>query len=154
MAEQDRLNQVSELFALMEEFQLGEAEHQSGDFRVLLKRHRTSMVSGPATILTSTDEGGHETDEDDSEPVTEAPAAPVGIPVTSPMHGIYYGSPSPTSAPFVREGDAVLAGQVVALIEAMKVFNEITATTSGTVLKLAAETGSMVEPGQPLIYVG
>lgn len=70
------------------------------------------------------------------------------------MTGIYYGSPSPSSPPYVKEGDNVTAGQVVGLIEAMKVFNEIHATVSGTVKKVVAESGAIVNPGDPLIYIG
>ena len=85
--------------------------------------------------------------------VVEAPAAPQGIPVTSPMTGIYYSAASPTSPPFVTEGQRVEAGQVIALIEAMKVFNEITATTSGVVGKIMVESGTIVSPGDPLLYI-
>ncbi len=76
--------------------------------------------------------------------------APKGTPVTSPMTGIYYSSPSPGSPPFVKEGEAVTAGQVVALIEAMKVFNEVTAITGGLVLKVVATNGQLVQPGDVL----
>ena len=70
------------------------------------------------------------------------------------MMGINSNSPSPASAPFVKEGDSVTVGQVVGLIEAMKVFNEITATTSGVVKKVQAESGQLVQPGDVLLYVG
>lgn len=83
-----------------------------------------------------------------------AKAAPSGTPVTSPMTGIYYSSASPGSPPFVRVGEAVTAGQVVALIEAMKVFNEVTAPLSGTVSKIAAENGQLVQPGDAIVYIG
>ena len=69
------------------------------------------------------------------------------------MNGIFYSSPSPTAPPFVRVGEHVVAGQVVALIEAMKVFNEITASTSGEISKIVAEQGQVVQPGDPLVYI-
>ncbi len=76
------------------------------------------------------------------------------MPVNSPMTGIYYTAPSPSAPPFVKEGDTVTADQVVGLIEAMKVFNEIVAPISGTVLKLTAKNGDIVNPGEPLLYIG
>jgi acetyl-CoA carboxylase biotin carboxyl carrier protein len=69
------------------------------------------------------------------------------------MNGVFYSAPNPGAPPFVREGDAVSAGQVVGLIEAMKVFNELTAPISGTVGEIAAESGSLVQPGQALLYI-
>lgn len=86
--------------------------------------------------------------------VEKKPAGPTGTPVSSPMTGIYYSSSSPGSPPFAKEGDTVQAGQVVGLIEAMKVFNEITAPVGGLVTKVAAENGKLVQPGDPLLYIG
>jgi acetyl-CoA carboxylase biotin carboxyl carrier protein len=70
------------------------------------------------------------------------------------MTGIYYASPNPTSPPFVTEGEMVNMGQVVGLIEAMKVFNEIIAPVSGIVSKVVAKNGEVVNPGEPLLYIG
>lgn len=82
-----------------------------------------------------------------------APDKPPGTPVNSPMNGIYYATPSPNTPPFVREGDTVNAGQVIGLIEAMKVFNEITAPLSGTIKKILVESGQLVQPGEPLMMI-
>lgn len=70
------------------------------------------------------------------------------------MMGIYYSASSPGAPPFVKEGDMVQAGQVVGLIEAMKVYNEIVSSVSGTVKKIAAQNGALVQPGEPLLYIG
>ena len=87
-------------------------------------------------------------------PAKKKKAVPKGTPVSSPMTGIYYSAPSPGAPPFCKVGEAVNAGQVVGLIEAMKVFNEITAPVSGTVTALKADNGQLVQPGDPLIYIG
>ena len=81
-------------------------------------------------------------------------SAPSGTPITSPMTGIFYSSSSPGAPAFAKEGDAVQAGQVVGLIEAMKVFNEITSPVAGTVTKVVAKNGELVQPGEALLYIG
>ncbi len=75
------------------------------------------------------------------------------IPVKSPMVGTYYASPSPDAKPFISVGGAITAESVVCIIEAMKVFNEIKAETSGTVAKILVSNGQAVEFGQTLFFV-
>lgn len=74
-------------------------------------------------------------------------------PVASPLTGVYYSSPSPTSPPFVNLGDIIQVGQVVALVEAMKVFNEIQSEIAGRVVTLSAKSGDVVQKGAPLLKV-
>ena len=78
---------------------------------------------------------------------------PFGTPVNSPMAGIFYSSSSPGATPFVRPGTVVEAGQVIGLIEAMKVFNEITSPIAGLVDRIVVESGAVVQPGDPLLYL-
>lgn len=73
--------------------------------------------------------------------------------VVAPLTGIFYTSPSPGAAPYVKEGAHVSAGQVIGLIEAMKLFNEIKSDVNGTVRRLAAESGALVKQKQILIEV-
>ncbi|MBI2861875.1 MAG: hypothetical protein HYX89_03550 [Chloroflexi bacterium] len=82
-----------------------------------------------------------------------APSPKHGHPVSAPLTGTFYCAPSSTSSPYMREGEWVEAGQVVGLIEAMKVFNEIRSDVSGRVLAILAANGSLVQAGQPLIEV-
>jgi len=84
---------------------------------------------------------------------TAAPAVPAGTAVKSPMMGIFYRAPSPSSPPFCKEGDSVKPGQVICMIEAMKVFNEIKAEYPCTVVKYLVENGKPVKAGQDLIVV-
>lgn len=88
-------------------------------------------------------------------PSTETPAAPAkkGTPITSPMVGTFYKSPSPDAAPFVAVGDSVKVGDVVCIVEAMKMMNEIKSEVAGKVLEICVEDGQPVEFGQVLMYV-
>lgn len=85
-------------------------------------------------------------------PAAAAPA-PAGTAIKSPMMGIFYRAPSPSSPPFCKEGDAVKPGHVICMIEAMKVFNEIKAEFPCTIVKCLVENGKPVKSGQDLIIV-
>jgi acetyl-CoA carboxylase biotin carboxyl carrier protein len=73
--------------------------------------------------------------------------------VVTPLAGAFYAAPSPDEPPYVREGDEVEAGQVVGLVEAMKVFNELHVEVAGTVVQVLAKTGDMVQAGQVVVKV-
>ena len=84
-----------------------------------------------------------------------APAAPkqTGTPLTSPMVGASYRAPSPGADPFVKLGDTVKKGQVVCIIEAMKLLNEVEADMDGTIKEVCVENGQPVEFGQSLFII-
>lgn len=84
-----------------------------------------------------------------------APAEPAetGTPVTAPMVGTFYRSPSPGAAPFVEVGSQVKEGQTICIIEAMKILNEIEAERSGTIKKVLVDNGQAVEYGQALFII-
>ncbi len=73
--------------------------------------------------------------------------------ITSPMVGVFYQAPNPKESPFVEVGDRVEKGQVVCIIEAMKLMNEIQATESGEIAEICVENGKPVQYGQPLFYL-
>ena len=136
----------------MEKFRLGEASLKGPDWEISFRRKPKSVA-----VMQSVASVGAEAGDIVAEapaPEVSAPAQPVGFPVTSPMNGIFYNSPSPSAPAFVKVGEAVTAGQVVALIEAMKVFNEIHAPMAGTVREICKDSGEMVQPGEPLLYIG
>jgi len=81
-------------------------------------------------------------------------AEPAGYVITAPMVGTFYRSTSPTDPPLIQPGDRVEVGQLIGIIEAMKIMNEITADRSGTVLDVIAENATAVEFGSPLIRLG
>ena len=79
--------------------------------------------------------------------------APKGKTITSPMVGAFYAAPAPGAKPFVKVGDTVTVGQVVCIVEAMKLMNEIESDVSGKVTQICVEDGQSVEYGQVLMYV-
>lgn len=87
-----------------------------------------------------------------------APVEPVkeevkGTPITSPMVGTFYAAPSSDDEPFVKVGDTVKKGQVVCIIEAMKLMNKIESEVDGKIVKICVENAKPVEYGQVLMYV-
>jgi acetyl-CoA carboxylase biotin carboxyl carrier protein len=91
-----------------------------------------------------------------SPPPADAPPATPGrelYVVRSPLAGLFYRSPSPSAEPFVREGDQVQSDTVIGLVEAMKVFNEVTAETQGRIARIDAATGAAVEAGAALVSI-
>ncbi len=95
-------------------------------------------------------------------PAAQAPSAPAqaasepakkGTPITSPMVGTFYKSPSPDADAFVSVGQSIKTGDVVCIVEAMKMMNEIKSEISGKVVEICVEDGQPVEFGQVLMYV-
>ena len=92
-------------------------------------------------------------------PAAAKPAAdkpqpvPGGETIKAPMSGIFYRAPTPSSPPYVREGDSIKEGQVICMIEAMKVFNEIKAEFDCLIEKVMRENGKPVEPNGDLFLV-
>ena len=75
------------------------------------------------------------------------------VTVTSPIVGTFYSAPSPDAGPFVEVGSMVKAGQVLCVIEAMKLMNEIESEVEGTVVRILVENGRSVEYGEPLFLI-
>ena len=83
----------------------------------------------------------------------EEPALPTGHEITSPLVGTFYRSPSPDASAFVEIGDQVEVGQTLCIVEAMKVFNEITADRAGMVIAIPMQNGQLVQVGQVLMVL-
>jgi acetyl-CoA carboxylase biotin carboxyl carrier protein len=78
---------------------------------------------------------------------------PSGIPVLAPLTGVFYARPAPDQPPYAAAGEMIVPGQIVGLIETMKLFNEVTAEVAGEVLSVTVQEGDLVEAGQPLMYL-
>ncbi|MGI5818836.1 MAG: acetyl-CoA carboxylase [Armatimonadota bacterium] len=137
------------LLDALEEHGLQEIEVAEGDLRVRVSAVGQVVAQLPAPLQAAAPSAPAGT----AQPSAPEPAAPTGVPVLSPMAGIFYRQPSPDSEQFHDEGDRVEAGDVVGLIEVMKLFNEITAPVSGVISKFAVENQERVEADQPLLYI-
>lgn len=142
---------VRELAELLAATGLTEIEVEDGERKIRVVRQAAPVLASVAPqALAAAPVAAAAT----SAPV-EAPvaAAPVDA-VKSPMVGTAYLSAEPGSAPFVSVGKAVQAGDVLLIVEAMKVMNQITAPKTGTVQALLVENGQPVEYDQPLVVIG
>jgi len=142
---------VDRLERLMERSALCELEVEYGDTTVVLRTPGAIAAAGvvaPAAGAVAF-ESALEPLPGLDEPVQERGAHAVSAPLT----GVFYRSPSPGAEPYVREGGEVNAGQVIGLIEAMKLFNEIKSDVTGTVRHIAASDGDLVKAKQTLIEV-
>lgn len=92
-----------------------------------------------------------------AQPAAAAPSAPAASPnvkkVTAPLVGVFYRSATPDAEPFVKEGDRVETGEVLCILEAMKLFNEITSDYAGVVTRIIPENGELVSLGQELFWI-
>ncbi len=134
---------VRELVNVMRDGGIGQLEVRQGDLRISLKSSHFMETErphhAPAPI------GGRPEATEDEVEVAE------GYVVTSPMIGTFYSSPGPNERAFVEIGDQVEAGQTVAIIEAMKIMNEIVSERSGTVAEVFVKSGEAVEYGHRLM---
>jgi acetyl-CoA carboxylase biotin carboxyl carrier protein len=155
-ADASLLNLIDRLSALLDRTELTELEVQVGSTGLVLRK--PSAIAPPAPVAVQVPSGaspGISPGVDAAQaPASAADPATFARPaVMAPLSGIWYGSPSPGSAPYVSLGGEVAVGQVIGLIEAMKLFNEIKSDKAGRVVKINAEDGKLVRAKQPLIEV-
>ena len=143
------IKRVEELIQVLEGSTIGELELTEAGTEIIIRRRPDMMISAPSQELSLTQAGTLVTPGKGVQQVQEDRR----LPVLTPMTGVYYSTPSPTSPPFVHHGDIVHVGQVVALIEAMKVFNEIQSEVAGRVVEIVAINGDVVHKGDALIRV-
>ncbi len=148
---------VDRLAAVLERSELGELEVASGGTTIVLRA--PSAVERPAAIAVAAapDAGlaatGAESAAVPGASPAGATAAPAKPSVRAPLTGIFYAAPSPGATPYVAVGDHVAVGQIIGLIEAMKLFNEIKSDMAGRVARVCVDTGALVKAKQPLIEV-
>ncbi|HEY1901558.1 MAG TPA: acetyl-CoA carboxylase biotin carboxyl carrier protein [Terracidiphilus sp.] len=155
---------LKQLIEFLKEHQVGEFDLDRGDLKIRLKFNQPAatpaglgdlarlLASAPAVAVPAA--AGHAALSAAAPPVVPAadPDASLHI-VKSPIVGTYYGSPSPGAAAFVSPGDHVDKGQVICIVEAMKLMNEIESDAAGEIVKCLVSNGQPIEFGQPLFSI-
>jgi acetyl-CoA carboxylase biotin carboxyl carrier protein len=158
------VRKIRRLVELMKEHDLSEIDLQQGEVRIQLRRACTAGQAAAATAPAPTAAApapaasGSPSAAAGAAPESGESAAADSLPkgialVRSPMVGTFYTAPDPESPAFVKVGDHVGLETTVCIVEAMKVFNQIPAGTTGRILAVLAESGAPVEFGQPLFKV-
>lgn len=151
------LNQLRELLTILNQTEITELSLKSGDLELTLKKG-SPLVAQPiitsSPILATPPISVNPPEVSAPSEPTPPPQAPKkGAEINSPMVGTFYRAPAPDEPPFIEVGDSVKKGQVVCIIEAMKLMNEIEAEASGTVSEILVQNGEPVEFGQVLIRI-
>jgi len=137
---------VRRLGILLTELGLTELEVTAGEVHVRLQRGGTAPaapVLAPAVVQVDRPAAAHAAEIESAS----------GVTIEAPMVGTFYRASSPTADPYVSEGDVVKEGQILCIIEAMKLMNEIESKVAGRVVKIFVENAHPVEFGQPLFLI-
>ncbi len=150
------LSLVDRLAAILERGELAELEVSAGETTIIVRSPAAveRVVAAPGLVAPA--DGGTAAGSPvalTSPPVASPVAPPVRPSVKAPLTGIFYGAPSPGATPYVSVGDHVSVGQIIGLIEAMKLFNEIKSDLAGKVVRICADNGQLVKAKSPLIEV-
>ncbi len=151
------LNQLRELLTILNQTDISELSLKSGDLELTLKKGSTVltqpiMTAPSAPVVTQAPQPIPEV-LPSNEPTPPPQALKKGAEINSPMVGTFYRAPAPDEPPFIEIGDSVKKGQVVCIIEAMKLMNEIEAEANGVVTEILVQNGEPVEFGQALIRI-
>jgi acetyl-CoA carboxylase biotin carboxyl carrier protein len=146
------LGLIDKLGSLLERSDLVELEVESGETGIVLRK---PSALAPVAAVAAAPAAPADTAAVAAAASASAEAAPASNvkAVKAPLTGVFYGASSPGSPPFVTVGQPVAVGQLIGLIEAMKLFNEIKSDQAGRVVRIVAETGKLVKAKQTLIEV-
>jgi acetyl-CoA carboxylase biotin carboxyl carrier protein len=158
------IEDLKQLIEFLKQYQVAEFDLDRGDLKIRLKFNPQEPASAGlgdlARLLSSVPPGVAQAAAASAQSVPAEPAVAAAADpdaglhiVKSPIVGSFYGSPSPGSSPFVSPGDHVEKGQVVCVIEAMKLMNEIESDAAGEIVKCFVTNGQPIEFGQPLFSV-
>ena len=134
-----------DIFAILERFaelSIDELEYQDGEFSLALRKNRTSTPLADSIEPAPPQKVVQSVEEEISSPTVEEKEERQKI--TAPLVGVFYSKPSPEAPAFVQEGDRITKGEVVCVLEAMKVFNEVKAPCDGKIARIAKKDGDLV----------
>ena len=145
------LEYIEKIAKIVTDNSLSEITLSQGDDMITVRKDINVITQAEtvAPITVQTPKNQEIDEEINNEPVIEKK----GKVITSPMVGAFYAAPAPGAKPFVKVGDTVSVGQVVCIVEAMKLMNEIESEVSGKVTQICVEDGQSVEYGQILMYI-
>ena len=160
----DKIKFIEELAKSMNENKIEAVKYEDNNFEISLTKKRkernvilSRALSQPQPLaqapVSTEEEVKIEETAAPAEPKEVAPEEISGTKITSPMVGTFYISPSPTAAPFVKEGDSVKEGQTLCIVEAMKLMNEVKSTVSGKVKKIFVKDNESIKKGQTLMII-
>jgi len=145
----DRLLDLARrLAAVVNDLGLSEIEVESAGLKLRVQRAAAAPAAPTAATMPAAAPA-----TSDRPAVADAVPLTASISIEAPMVGTFYRASSPTAEPYVREGDMVKEGQILCIIEAMKLMNEIESKAAGRVAKILVENGQPVEYGQPLFLL-
>ncbi len=147
------IRKIKKLIELLEESNIGEMEIREGEESIRISRAGTTAWTPPAPAPQPAAPAQAAPEQPVGATEADAPVTPSGHIVRSPMVGTFYRASSPGATPFVEEGQQVKAGDVLCIVEAMKMMNQIEADKSGTVGAILVEDGEAVEFDQPMITI-
>ena len=154
-ADVELLGLIDRLAELLERSDLSELEVESGGTGLILRKPVAIAAAPAAATVAAPQPTAGDAPSAPGEPSTAGrdPAATARPSVKAPLTGIFYASPAPGTGPYVQVGGEVAVGQIIGLIEAMKLFNEIKSDLAGRVVRVVPESGALVKAKQPLLEV-
>ena len=152
----DEIQELKELIELLKENKIGEFELEQGELKVRIKFAQEAAAPAalvPAALISVPQVAPSASATAASAPSDPASPAESLHTVKSPIVGTFYESPSPGSSAFVKIGDQVEVGQVLCIVEAMKLMNEIESDAAGEIVSRLVQNGQPIEYGQPLFAI-
>ncbi len=144
------MQQIEALARLIRQSDLTALEVSEGAVRIRLERERTGTAQAPVTVPVQPVVSPEQPVQPDPSPAVDFNHI---TEIKSPMVGVFYAAPAPGAQPYVSIGSKVKAGDVLCLIEAMKLMNEITAEKDGEIVDICAQDGQIVEYGQTVFKI-